>query len=66
MSLISMCKLLIFKRFPEEDKQYIYRKFGKIFFSIILPAEFHKKKLKHYDSGDFNILHYIYMYKYQI
>ena len=43
MSLISMCKLLIFKRFPEEDKKYIYRKFGKIFFSIILPAEFHKK-----------------------
>ena len=43
LSFIITCNLLIFQHFPEEDKQYIYRKFRKIFFSIILPAEFHKK-----------------------
>ena len=48
MSLISMCKLLIFKHFPEENKQYIYRKCGKIFSLFFSSRNFIKtEKLYH-------------------
>ena len=40
--LIIMCNLLILKRFPEEDKQYIYRKFGKLFSLLFSSRNFIK------------------------
>ena len=42
LSLISMCKLLFFKHIPEDDKQYLYRKFGKIFSLLFSPRNFIK------------------------
>ena len=38
LSLIIMCNLLPFNHFPEDDKQYINRKWGKIFSTILFSS----------------------------
>ena len=55
LNLIIMCNLLIFKHFPEEDSQYINRKFGKIFTLLFYFRNFIKTETHIYIFPNFLI-----------